>query len=178
MLHFYWPFLLYFIIPLTKDSEMVIQEAIPLLKYKDNPFDIRALVQKDGSGKWKVTGIIARIFAEGSIISSPRSGGKIAPIEQVLMPKLFREEVLEGIEHFTTQAAARIDQELGLFAELGFDLGIDQSGKVWLIEINGKPLKVSLDRLLNHHLSTLAYTRPLEYAIYLAGNRSQGNVCN
>src|SRR5690606_26948898 len=39
----------------------LMQQAVPLLKAGERPFDVRALVQKDASGRWQVTGMAARI---------------------------------------------------------------------------------------------------------------------
>lgn len=151
------------------EKGMVIQEEVNLLRYNGRPYDFRLLLQKDEVGKWEMTGLAARIFGQGSVISSPRSGGAVAGFEKVLTDSVIRKDIMASMLKFAKAAAEVIEEKYGLFAELGFDLGIDDKGKVWLIEINGKPIKISIDRLRNHQVSTLAYERPLEYAIYLIG---------
>lgn len=149
----------------------VIQEAIQLLLNKGRPFDFRLLMQKDGSGQWKETGVVARINARGSIIASPRSGGNVATFEEVMsrFSKEDRKRVHREMVRFATYLARTIDHQIGPYVELGFDIGVDKMGRVWLIELNGKPLKVSIDRLKNHEVTVNAYERPLEYAIRIAG---------
>jgi len=154
-----------------KDYPMVIQETIPLQQYKGRPFDFRLLLQKDGSGQWKQTGIAARICGEGSIISGPRSGGEVSTYEEVMknLPGEQRDKIALSLLNLAKEIAQTIEEQIGLYAELGFDLGVDIHGYIWVIEVNGKPLKVSIERLHNKTITHLAYERPIEYAIYLAG---------
>lgn len=156
-------------------GHLVIQESIPLRKYNQHPFDLRLLLQKDKKGRWQQTGLAARIAGEDSIISSPRSGGSVEHFDTVMkgLSKESKRKILENMWRFSLKMANTIDEKIGLYAELGFDLGIDDTGKLWLIEINGKPLKVSIDRLKDHLITVKAYERPLQYAIYLAGFRSE-----
>lgn len=154
-----------------KDNPMVIQETIPLQRYKGRPFDFRLLLQKDGSGQWKQTGIAARICGEGSIISGPRSGGEVSTYEEVMknFPGEQRDKIASSLLNLAKDIAQTIEEQIGLYAELGFDLGVDIHGHIWVIEVNGKPLKVSIERLQKEMLTRLAYESPIEYAIYLAG---------
>jgi hypothetical protein len=152
-------------------SLFVIQEAIQLLRYKGRPLDFRLLLQKDKSGQWKETGISGRINGEGSVIASPRSGGDVATFEEVMgrFSKEDRKRVYREMLRFSTRLARTVDNQIGPYVELGFDIGVDKMGRVWLIELNGKPLKVSIDRLKNHEVTVKAYERPIEYAIRVAG---------
>ncbi len=154
-----------------KDNPMVIQETIQLQRYKGRPFDFRLLLQKDGFGQWKQTGIAARICGDGSIISGPRSGGEVSTYEEVMksLPEEQRDKIALSLLNLAKDIAKTIEEQIGLYAELGFDLGVDIHGHVWVIEVNGKPLKVSIERLQNRTITHLAYERPIEYAIWLAG---------
>lgn len=164
-----------------KDCPMVIQEAIQLRRYRGRPFDFRLLLQKNHSGQWKQTGIVARICEEGSIISGPRSGGEVATYEEVMkdLPEEQQDNIKSTLLKLAQDIAQMIDEQIGLHAELGFDLGVDIYGNIWLIEVNGKPLKVSLERLNNKTVTRLAYKRPIEYAISLTGFRCStgGALC-
>lgn len=162
-----------------KYNPMVIQEIIPLQRYKDRPFDFRLLLQKDCTGQWKQTGIAARICGEGSIISGPRSGGEVSSYKEVMknLPEDLRDKIALSLLKLAKDIAQALEEQMGLYAELGFDLGVDKNGYIWVIEVNGKPLKVSIERLQNKTITLLAYKRPIEYAIYLAGFRcSYGGV--
>lgn len=150
---------------------MVVQEAIPLMKYNGRPFDFRLLLQKDKSGKWKKAAVAGRISGVGSVISSPRSGGSVASYDVVMaqLPDEQRLAIAVTMLDLAREVAKTIDQVIGPFAELGFDLGVDLSGEVKIIEVNGIPLKVSVERLNDKNITRAVHENPIGYAIYLAG---------
>lgn len=141
------------------------------MKHEGRPFDFRLLLQKDLSGRWKRTGIAARISGVGSIISSPRSGGSVSSFDQVMvhLSPSERHFIAYAMINLAINCAQAIDALIGPFVELGFDLGIDSSGKVKIIEVNGIPLKVSIGRLNHQKITRAAHENPLGYAIYMAG---------
>ncbi|ADL52380.1 YheC/YheD family protein [Clostridium cellulovorans] len=155
----------------------LIQQEIKKASYRGYPFDFRLLYQKDWQGIWQPTGIAIRMGAPGSIITSPRSGGAVAEIGQVLKEE-FNEDITtknglyEKIVTIGREAAETIDAEFGDCVELGLDMTIDIDRQVWIIEINGKPLKVSLKWLKDNALMSRCYTRPIEYAVFLTGFQS------
>ena len=69
--------------------------------------------------------------------------------------------------------AGAIDAALGPVYELGIDLGVLQDGTVRLIEVNGMPLKVSLQRLGDPWSEQRIWRVPVHYAAWLdiGGNR-------
>lgn len=62
----------------------VLQEGIPLATIDGRPFDIRILMQRDGSGEWKRTKAFARVTKFGDITSNLSSGGEAMPMGAVL----------------------------------------------------------------------------------------------
>lgn len=152
----------------------IIQQTVNLAQYKGYPFDFRVLCQKDWRGMWQSSGIVARIAAPGSIITSPRSGGAVEDLLVVLQEMYVddpaqREAKYEEIVSVSREISACIDREFGDCVELGLDMALDQEGNVRLLEVNGKPLKVSLKRLNNPQIIRRSYRRPIEYAVYLSG---------
>ena len=133
--------------------------------------DFRALLQKCKTGRWQHTAVVARIADKNSIITSPRSGGGVEYFSTVMNEQCLssRKTILKSIRDLSMEVAKTLEDQVGHFAELGLDFGVDVQGKVWLIEVNGKPLKVSIEMLKNAILTRKSYTRPLEYAVYLSG---------
>lgn len=152
----------------------IIQEEILKACYKGYPFDFRLLLQKDWEGNWQPSGIAVRIAAPGSIITSPRSGGAVEGFSTVIK-EVFNEDIgaknglYENVITIAGEVADTIEKEFGDFAEIGLDMTIDINKKVWIIEANGKPLKVSLKRLNDPKVMVRSYNRPIEYAVYLTG---------
>lgn len=155
----------------------LIQEEIKKAYYKDYPFDFRLLYQKNCQGTWEPSGIAVRIGAPGSIITSPRSGGAVVEFSKILRD-VFNEDVTtknglyENVIAVGKQVVTTIEQEFGDCVELGLDMSIDENKKIWIIEVNGKPLKVSLKWLNNPYLMVRCYSRPIEYAVFLTGFES------
>lgn len=155
----------------------IIQEEIKKASYENNPFDIRLLYQKDYSGTWLPSGIVVRLGPHGSIITSPRSGGSVAHLPTVLK-EVFQEDpsdkngLYENMLELGKEICTSIETEFGNCVELGLDIAIDVHKKIWIIEVNGKPLKVSLKRLKNPKVVFNFTRRPIEYAVYMAGFKS------
>lgn len=159
---------------LAKGNGYIIQQDIYKALFRDNPFDLRALFQKNFEGVWNLSGASGRIAGSGSIITSPRSGGSVEDLE-IILREVFNEDFLtqdgiyQNIIYFGREICIRLEEEFGNCVELGLDLAIDVNGKIWVIEVNGKPLKVSLKRLGNPEIVYRCNRRPIEYAASLSG---------
>jgi hypothetical protein len=156
-----------------KGGDYLIQQEIPLAKFNGDPFDMRVLCQKDINGHWGIGGIAVRIAAPGSIITSPRSGGNVTNWQDALETVFEQCEdtkmgVASRVEEVAMEICRTIEEQRGICGELGLDLGLDNDGNVWIIEVNGKPLKVSLERLHNSELTETIYTNPIKFAYHLA----------
>ncbi|MFZ5828043.1 MAG: YheC/YheD family protein [Bacillota bacterium] len=154
---------------LDPEARYVVQEGLPLATYLGNRFDLRSLVQRDGRGEWRVTGVVARVAPAGSAITSPRSGGQVAPLDAALRHAFGdrAEEVRAEIERVSLALAERVDQRVGPCAELGLDLGVLVDGTVKLIEVNGIPLRVSLERLKDPLVGERIDRFPIHFGAYL-----------
>jgi glutathione synthase/RimK-type ligase-like ATP-grasp enzyme len=159
---------------MDKGCGYIIQQEINKALFRDNPFDFRFLFQKDYTGDWQPSGAAGRIAAPNSIITSPRSGGKVNELSTILKESFNEDIYTEGgqyekIVYYGIEICKEIEKEFGNCVELGLDMTIDINGKIWIIEVNGKPLKVSLKRLNNPEVVARCNRRPLEYAVYLSG---------
>lgn len=167
----------------TAGAPYVIQPCLKLIDEAGCPFDVRALVQKDGFGRWTFTGAAIRTGESGSVTSNLHGGGTAANAANVLTER-FGEEVaarmLQLIRRISECAAEVLEQHFGRFAELGLDFGIEQDGRIWLLEANSKPGRQSFED--DEHTYEAAVMRPLQYALHLAArqkplfhsNRNQG----
>lgn len=150
-----------------EDQNYVIQNEIDLAKFLGNRFDVRVMLQKIPNSTWEVTGINARIAPVGSVITSPRSGGKVLRIREVLA-KCFpgrENEIIHQIISFSKTVGYKMEDKFGTLGELGVDLGIDQSGRVWLIEVNGKPLKVSFFKMQDKVIDKVINLSPILFGM-------------
>jgi len=123
----------------------LIQQGIPFLTYESRPLDFRVLCHKSDQYHWKVTSVIARVGAADEFVSNLARGGMMMRPVEALSHNLDSKrslKVLEQLKFFSLEAASAISRHAsGITGELGIDIGIDETGKPWLIEVNSKPSK-------------------------------------
>ncbi len=155
-----------------KKGPYMIQRTLRLKNWQGRPFDIRILLQKDGTGSWQRTKMFCRIAQHGQITSNLSSGGDALAVKQllkdmydgILVRKIIRQlrEVAEAIPLAIEQGG------IGTVGELGLDLGLDEEGRIWVIEVNAKPWKKpNTEDGEWRDLAQLAFQRPVQYAKYL-----------
>jgi glutathione synthase/RimK-type ligase-like ATP-grasp enzyme len=156
-----------------KSRPYLMQQGITLAAYHDRPFDIRILLQRDGKGSWRRTKMFARVAKAGDFTSNLSSGGEALPVDQVLQTVFpsseKRRTCHRQIRNVSKLITDVIERESGKqFGELGVDVGVDENGDVWIIEVNSKPWKSATTEKGRQDLVDLAFQRPIQYAIYLA----------
>jgi hypothetical protein len=126
----------------------IVQRRVHLAKVNDHPFDIRVIVQRRGkSDSWKVTGKVAKVAGKGYVVTNiTRSGGTVLPVKTAIQSSSLklhsRRSLLSEIETVAL-LSARILSKRKLYSNqriFGFDMGLDQEGRVWIIEANLKPM--------------------------------------
>lgn len=161
------------IAPRISRSPYLVQQGLRLVRINGNPVDFRSLVQKDGNGRWTVTSIVGRIAPDQSIVSNLARGGTIMPVGQALLAA----SPWNGLRPSKTQLsktslllAENLESTMdGNFAELGIDLAVDTSGRIWLLEINAKPSKNDDQILTEQNKTRPSVKRLLNYILYLKG---------
>ncbi|WHY02002.1 YheC/YheD family protein [Neobacillus sp. DY30] len=120
-------------------DKMIVQQGIHLLRHEQRPIDFRIHTNKDEKGVWHVTALAAKIAGHGSVTTHARSGGEIKTLAEIFKPadcNLFKEKLVNAALLLSKAIANNME---GIIAEIGFDLGIDKHGDVWLFEANSKP---------------------------------------
>lgn len=148
-------------------ANYIIQQGIMLSASNQRPFDLRALIQKNGRGQWDITGIGARVAGTTSITTNVPRGGSIEDPGK-LLTVIFGEEQSERImaraRHAALTIARQIEHQSGhLHGEMSMDLGVDLNGNVWFFEANAKPMKFD-----EPHIRQLSLRRIFQYCHYLA----------
>jgi hypothetical protein len=124
------------------ESQFILQKGVRLITYKGSPIDVRVSVQKVHHA-WSVTGIVAKIAADGKKITNKSSGGKGINFEKLFnalnVPLVKQNLIRREIYHLCLNAARALNKTYKGLRELGFDLGFDQNFDIYIIEINTKP---------------------------------------
>ncbi|MHA6529563.1 YheC/YheD family endospore coat-associated protein [Paenibacillus sp. BAC0078] len=148
-------------------SRYIVQQAIGLATYHGRPFDLRALLQKNGRGAWAVTGIGARLAGVRSITTHVPRGGSIEEPANMLEATFGEERTIAILKNVPTTAlliARQIERASEtMLGEMSMDLGVDEEGGLWFFEANSRPMKfdepairqLSLERIFqfSQHLS-------------------------
>lgn len=156
---------------IQRGKRYIMQPDLNLATYGGAPFDVRILMQKDGSGVWKRTKIYARIAPKGRITSNLSRGGTPKGLGAVLRGRFGkRRAAVRRRIHAASSVIVKALEKIveGPLGEVGLDLGLDRKGHVWLIEVNSKPFRKVVDAGPKRAVR-LSFQRPMAYARYLAG---------
>lgn len=120
----------------------VAQQGIRLIEIDNCPLDFRFHMTKNGNNRWVVAAIGAKKAGRGSVTTHVRSGGVLMTAEQVMRQVYGAkgEQVLQKAKEAAVRMAEAIERNHNhSLGELGFDIGIDQSERIWMFEANAKP---------------------------------------
>ncbi|WP_438431874.1 YheC/YheD family endospore coat-associated protein [Gorillibacterium sp. sgz500922] len=149
------------------EEDYIIQQGIELAESSGRPFDLRVLVQKDGAGKWGLTGIGARVAGVKSITTHVPRGGHIDNPENALISSFGARKtplIMRRVSEAALVIARRIEKASGhRLGEMSLDLGIDRVGRIWFFEANSRPMKFDEPDIRETSLA-----RIIEYSQYLS----------
>jgi hypothetical protein len=123
-------------------SRYVCQQGIRLIEIDRCPIDFRFHLNKNHSDQWVVAGIGAKKAGRGSVTTHLRNGGKLLTPEQALTMAFGSRagEILEKAKRESIKLAEVIERKSRhRVGEIGFDIGIDKNGVIWMFEANAKP---------------------------------------
>lgn len=148
----------------------IMQPYLTLLTKAGEAYDIRSLMQKNDTGRWKHTGMAVRKGMPGSMTSNLHGGGKAEEVLPFLedafgMPlgRLMQQHIVE-LSHAISLC---LERYYGRLFELGIDYGIDQQGQIWVLEVNSKPGRAIFTHLQNSELRKASLRNPIHYARYI-----------
>lgn len=130
----------------------IIQQDVNLAKISGRPFDVRVMMQKNAHGKWLCTGLCAKVAGPHSAVTNVmRSHGRVITVDQALKESLGWssskiKETQEQLRDLGFATCRRLEQ-YQCYAEIGVDVGIDPTGKLWILEQNTGPSHVLFKHL-------------------------------
>lgn len=162
------------LLPHFKKRTYLIQQAIPLMTYKNRKLDFRILCHKNFHNTWKVTSAVARLSADQQFVSNIARGGDLMKPIHILSILSNRETAIQQLKlmkELAIEASSLVSQKAdGIIGELGVDLGVDEDGKLWIIEINSKPSKNFEEESVKIRPSAKAL---LEYCTFLSFSKGR-----
>lgn len=123
-----------------KLSQLLVQQGIHSMRVNRRTVDFRIHTNKDEQGNWKVTALAAKIAKTGSVTPHINNGGEIKTISEIFETKQEQMEAIRKLKEACLILSQSLEENLdGVIGEIGFDMGIDRDGNVWLFEANSKP---------------------------------------
>jgi len=152
-----------------KLSNMVVQQGIHLMRVDGRIVDFRVHTNKDENGEWQMAAIAAKIGGSGSATTHISYGGEVKTIEEIFPSseeqKLYKEKLVDAALYLSKVLETQVE---GIVGEIGFDFGIDKSGKVWLFEANSKPGRSIFKHPDLRDFELLSRKLSIEFGVYLA----------
>ncbi|WP_019638309.1 YheC/YheD family protein [Paenibacillus fonticola] len=148
----------------------LLQPYLLLNNSKGEPFDVRVLMQKNENGVWSMTGMAVRAGRKHSLTSNLHGGGTAHRALPFLTKELGEhtgQRAAKIIRNLSQAIPEQLESYFGRLAELGIDFGVDQSGQVWILEVNSKPGRSSLFRIGDMQGARKSVENPIQYARYL-----------
>lgn len=107
---------------------------------RHRPFDLRIMVRrkKNNSSPWIVTGSYAKVASRGYLVTNVTS--RIIPALKALQSaRIGGERLLLQVNRTALLAAKSLARHYPDLRQVGFDMGVDKKGRIWIIEGNYRP---------------------------------------
>lgn len=143
-------------------EDWILQQGIEGTPVEGWTFDLRVVVQKDGRGEWDIALSFLRWATTSHVANNLSQGARqIDPADFSLH---FGDQV-HGLPTFQADAHAAsvkvakvLGDHFGTLGEVGVDVGLDREGRVWVFEVNRKPVRKAG---FSMHRRIFAYARLL-----------------
>lgn len=155
----------------ARQDPYIVQQGLNLVRLRGGTVDVRAIVQRDGTGAWRVSAVGCRIGPPGGFVSNLHAGGRAVGLPALLRrlpkkanPKTLRRRI-ETLALTTAEALGEVYPTLG---EIGLDVGIDRDGRLWILEVNRQPGRSLFARARLRKAWMLTRRRVVLYALFLS----------
>lgn len=122
--------------------QYLIQKGIRLATVQGRPIDYRVKYVKQPTGQWSITAIVGRLAKPGLFVTNLCRGGSLLSGSEGIR-RSFSGAVIASkkreMRRLTIQSTEVLERLYPGIGQLGFDYGIDKSGKIWIFEVNTRP---------------------------------------
>ncbi|MCM3175041.1 MULTISPECIES: YheC/YheD family protein [unclassified Paenibacillus] len=119
----------------------LIQQGIHLATIQGRPVDYRVKVVKTERG-WVFRALVGRLARPGLCITNLSKGGTMLSGRRALqlsLPHISSRHKRREMRALTLTCTRIMEVQFPGVGQLGFDYGIDYSGKIWILEVNTRP---------------------------------------
>ncbi|WP_339257227.1 YheC/YheD family protein [Paenibacillus sp. FSL R5-0749] len=119
----------------------LIQQGIHLATIQGRPVDYRVKVVKTDRG-WVFRSLVGRLARPGLCVTNLSKGGTMLSGRQALslsLPHISGRHKRREMRSLTLTCTYIMERQFPGVGQLGFDYGLDYSGKIWILEVNTRP---------------------------------------
>lgn len=119
----------------------LIQQGIHLARIQGRPIDYRVKYVKSGD-HWEFRAMVGRLARQGLFVTNLCKGGRLLSCSEGLrrsLPHISSAAKRNEMRHLTRKCTAILERHFPGIGQLGFDYGLDYSGKIWIFEVNTRP---------------------------------------
>ena len=162
---------------LTSKQDYLVQPYANLRNEYNHPFDIRTLLQKDENGNWREICRGIRTGMKDGIISNLSAGGTITSFESwmQMIPMPQSEFISKELDDLLSRIPIILEQTFPPLFELGIDIGVSDTGAIWILDINSKPGR-TVALTLKPELTETLFNAPLLYGKTLKFGYSETSI--
>lgn len=128
--------------PWLAERRCVVQQYVRLAPKDGRPVDVRTIVQRNEQGRFEVTGTFIKIAPRKRFVTNVKQGGTIGRLLPYLRHVVGNATAARALHEDIYRISENIGDALGDHFDnhvYGIDLGVDTSGRVWIIEVNTEP---------------------------------------
>ncbi|MBL4936826.1 YheC/YheD family protein [Clostridium sp. YIM B02515] len=118
----------------------ILQKYIKLAKVEEDLFDLRFVMKKITQGDWNLKGIEYSVAGNNFVFTNVLNRNFKFHLKEAVKsyyPLHFDlNETMNKANRLCLKACKAIEEASNYSEELGFDIGIDEENKLWLVEIN------------------------------------------
>jgi len=147
----------------------LMQQYVNLARYHGRPFDLRVPVQRDESGRWRLSGMVAKVANKHAFLTNAGQGGLLLPGETALRHAFptSTPDIVQRVGEVAVNVAKAVAREHPYAADLGLDMGVDVDGKPWLIEVNSRDQRYTFHEAGMEDAFRSLYRNPLAFCAHL-----------
>jgi hypothetical protein len=119
----------------------LIQQGIHLATIQGRPVDYRVKVVKTERG-WVFRSMVGRLARPGLVVTNLSKGGTMLSGRRTLalsLPHISGKHKRREMRSLTLKCTRIMENQFPGVGQLGFDYGLDHSGKIWILEVNTRP---------------------------------------
>ncbi|WAH38487.1 YheC/YheD family endospore coat-associated protein [Alicyclobacillus dauci] len=152
----------------------LLQRGLRLMTVGNRKVDFRVVVHRDVRGDWQLVGIVPKMAAADGVVTNIIAGGQRIDLEAlVAAARTENKEIpVALLDQKSKDIAKQLSNRYPTVGLVGFDMAVEENGKVSMIEMNPKPARSLLSVPMLEQLAI----HTVGFAVFLARKRRKAGA--